>query len=80
MQTGRALLLLFLSVATALALVNFETMLAFLTILRLRDPGGSHSEEENMSHPEEYDVVVLGSGAAGKLLAWTLASQGKRWR
>src|SRR5258708_37647303 len=34
--------------------------------------------EERMSHPEEYDVVVLGSGAAGKLLAWTLAAQGKR--
>src|SRR5262245_20916800 len=31
-----------------------------------------------MSHPEEYDVVVLGSGAPGKLLAWTLAAQGKR--
>jgi pyruvate/2-oxoglutarate dehydrogenase complex dihydrolipoamide dehydrogenase (E3) component len=31
-----------------------------------------------MSHPEEYDLVVLGSGAPGKLLAWTLASQGKR--
>src|SRR5437764_5596231 len=31
-----------------------------------------------MSHPEEYDVVVLGSGAPGKLLAWTLASQGRR--
>jgi pyruvate/2-oxoglutarate dehydrogenase complex dihydrolipoamide dehydrogenase (E3) component len=31
-----------------------------------------------MSLPEEYDVVVLGSGAAGKLLAWTLASRGKR--
>src|SRR3954471_1384976 len=31
-----------------------------------------------MSQPEEYDVVVLGSGAPGKLLAWTLASQGKR--
>ena len=31
-----------------------------------------------MSHPEEYDVLVLGSGAAGKLLAWTLASQGRR--
>ena len=30
-----------------------------------------------MSHPEEYDVVVLGSGR-GKFLAWTLASQGKR--
>jgi pyruvate/2-oxoglutarate dehydrogenase complex dihydrolipoamide dehydrogenase (E3) component len=31
-----------------------------------------------MSNPEEYDVVVLGSGAPGKLLAWTLASQGRR--
>src|SRR6266436_4416565 len=31
-----------------------------------------------MAHPDEYDVVVLGSGAGGKLLAWTLASQGKR--
>jgi pyruvate/2-oxoglutarate dehydrogenase complex dihydrolipoamide dehydrogenase (E3) component len=31
-----------------------------------------------MSNPEEYDVVVLGSGAGGKLLSWTLASQGKR--
>src|ERR1700761_1318829 len=31
-----------------------------------------------MSNLEEYDVLVLGSGAPGKLLAWTLASQGKR--
>ena len=31
-----------------------------------------------MSHPEEYEVVILGSGAPGKLLAWTLAAQGKR--
>src|SRR4051812_38105047 len=31
-----------------------------------------------MSQPEQYDVVVLGSGAPGKLLAWTLASRGKR--
>jgi pyruvate/2-oxoglutarate dehydrogenase complex dihydrolipoamide dehydrogenase (E3) component len=30
-----------------------------------------------MSHPKEYDFVILGSGAPGKLLAWTLASQGK---
>jgi len=27
-----------------------------------------------MSAAEEYDLVVLGSGAPGKLLAWTLAS------
>jgi pyruvate/2-oxoglutarate dehydrogenase complex dihydrolipoamide dehydrogenase (E3) component len=31
-----------------------------------------------MSKPEEYDVVILGSGAPGKLLGWTLASQGRR--
>ena len=31
-----------------------------------------------MSVAEEYDLVILGSGAPGKLLAWTLASQGKR--
>jgi pyruvate/2-oxoglutarate dehydrogenase complex dihydrolipoamide dehydrogenase (E3) component len=35
-------------------------------------------KEENVTHPENYDVVVLGSGAPGKLLAWTLASQGRR--
>ncbi|MBY0527311.1 MAG: FAD-dependent oxidoreductase [Gemmataceae bacterium] len=27
---------------------------------------------------EDYDLVVLGSGEAGKYLAWTLASQGKK--
>ena len=31
-----------------------------------------------MPNPEEYDVVVLGSGAPGKLIAWTLASRGQR--
>src|SRR4051794_7542130 len=30
------------------------------------------------SMAEEYDIVVLGSGEAGKYLAWTLASQGKK--
>ena len=28
--------------------------------------------------PDEYDFLVLGSGEAGKYLAWTLAKQGKR--
>lgn len=36
------------------------------------------SKKTNESHPEKYDVVVLGSGAGGKLLAWTLGKQGKR--
>ena len=31
-----------------------------------------------MANVEEYDLVVLGSGKAGKLLAWTLAAEGKR--
>ena len=31
-----------------------------------------------MANIEEYDLVVLGSGKAGKLLAWTLAAEGKR--
>ena len=30
------------------------------------------------SQPEEYDVVVLGSGEAGKYIAWTMAKEGKR--
>jgi pyruvate/2-oxoglutarate dehydrogenase complex dihydrolipoamide dehydrogenase (E3) component len=32
----------------------------------------------NMPQPERYEVLVLGSGAGGKLLAWHLASSGKR--
>src|SRR5437667_3234243 len=28
--------------------------------------------------PEEYDLLVLGSGAAGKLLSWTLAKKGMK--
>ena len=31
-----------------------------------------------MANPEEYDLVVLGSGEAGKILAWTLAAEGQR--
>ena len=31
-----------------------------------------------MSQIEQYDVVILGSGAGGKLLSWSLASQGKK--
>ena len=31
-----------------------------------------------MKNTEEYDLVVLGSGEAGKYIAWTLAAQGQR--
>jgi pyruvate/2-oxoglutarate dehydrogenase complex dihydrolipoamide dehydrogenase (E3) component len=32
----------------------------------------------SMSQPEKYEVLVLGSGAGGKLLAWHLAAAGRR--
>ena len=31
-----------------------------------------------MKPAEKYDVVVLGSGTAGKLMAWTMAKEGRR--
>src|SRR5437660_2613734 len=31
-----------------------------------------------MSEPERYEVLVLGSGAGGKLLAWHMAQSGRR--
>ena len=31
-----------------------------------------------MSEPEHFDVVILGSGQGGKLLAWRLATSGKK--
>jgi pyruvate/2-oxoglutarate dehydrogenase complex dihydrolipoamide dehydrogenase (E3) component len=31
-----------------------------------------------MTNPKEYDLVILGSGEAGKYLAWALAAQGRR--
>jgi len=31
-----------------------------------------------ISQPEEYDLLVLGSGEAGKYLAWTLAKKGMK--
>jgi len=31
-----------------------------------------------MKTAEKYDVVVLGSGTAGKLMGWTMAKEGRR--
>jgi len=31
-----------------------------------------------MAQTERYDVLVLGSGAGGKLIAWHLAQSGRR--
>ena len=39
---------------------------------------GFSTQLPRKTDPEEYDLVVLGSGAGGKLAAWTLAQQGQR--
>ena len=31
-----------------------------------------------MSQPEQYDVLILGSGGGGKLTAWQMARSGRR--
>ena len=33
---------------------------------------------ESRAQIEDYDLVILGSGAGSKLLAWTFAGSGKR--
>src|SRR5580658_4063209 len=38
----------------------------------------SKKSQNIASQPEEYDLLVLGSGAAGKLTAWTLAKEGMK--
>ena len=36
------------------------------------------AQRESTSRPERFDVVILGSGQGGKLLAWSLARSGKK--
>ena len=38
----------------------------------------SSAQSAKQNSPEEYDLVILGSGAGGKLAAWTSAKQGRR--
>lgn len=35
-------------------------------------------QQRTRSNPEEYDLLVLGSGTGGKLIAWSLAKQGMK--
>jgi pyruvate/2-oxoglutarate dehydrogenase complex dihydrolipoamide dehydrogenase (E3) component len=39
--------------------------------------GGDRNMNSTIIQPEEYDLVVLGSGEAGKYIAWTMAKQGQ---
>src|SRR6266481_3799948 len=41
-------------------------------------PREQEYQQRTRSKPEEYDLLVLGSGTAGKLIAWTLAKEGMK--
>lgn len=36
------------------------------------------AEASGIPEPEEYDLVIIGSGTGAKLSAWTFASRGQR--
>jgi alkyl hydroperoxide reductase subunit AhpF len=40
--------------------------------------GGQLKEIKPMNAAENFDVLVLGGGTAGKLAAWTMAKEGRR--
>src|SRR5215831_10068052 len=42
------------------------------------NPRKQQHQEQLRSKSEEYDLLILGSGVAGKLLSWTLAKQGMK--
>src|SRR5215475_1463661 len=42
------------------------------------NPRMQEHQTQAHSKPEQYDLLILGSGVAGKLLSWTLAKQGMK--
>jgi len=40
--------------------------------------GNTSPSSAEIASTEEYDIVIIGSGAGGKLIAWTFASEGQR--
>src|SRR3989442_14887787 len=42
------------------------------------NPRKQEHQEQARSKPEDYDLLILGSGAAGKLISWTLAKKGMK--
>src|SRR5437899_9949701 len=46
--------------------------------LENRETAGKPGKPARTNEGEEYDLLILGSGAAGKLLSWTLARKGMK--
>ena len=40
--------------------------------------GNSSTKSSGSPVAEEYDIVIIGSGAGAKLAAWTFGAEGKR--
>src|ERR1700724_2605719 len=53
------------------------TLSGLTRCLALRSSNRS-DEMDRMNAAEKYDVLVLGGGTAGKVIAWTMAKQGRR--
>src|SRR5580700_6264331 len=45
---------------------------------QLGSPNRPSMETMHMKTAEKYDVLVFGGGTAGKVMAWTMAKEGKR--
>ena len=41
----------------------------------MRLPRAEHGKNAEMPHTEKYEVLIIGSGEAGKYLAWTMGKQ-----
>jgi pyruvate/2-oxoglutarate dehydrogenase complex dihydrolipoamide dehydrogenase (E3) component len=66
-----------------LTLFLISAVLAWTELLRhnnVHHQGAAehHPRRRIMANAERYDLLVLGSGEAGKYLAWTLAAEGKK--
>src|SRR5271155_1110088 len=44
----------------------------------VRQSSSPQEMKPRAASPEQYDIVILGSGAGGKLIAWTSAQKGQR--
>jgi pyruvate/2-oxoglutarate dehydrogenase complex dihydrolipoamide dehydrogenase (E3) component len=59
-----------------------EAYIADGRLIMFRLEGGvgvkQHRMEKAMAEPERYDTLVLGSGTGGKLVAWQMATTGRR--
>jgi pyruvate/2-oxoglutarate dehydrogenase complex dihydrolipoamide dehydrogenase (E3) component len=62
---------------------SFDTLILFRNLYERRahmntTQSDSSTQSSRKTRPEDYDLVIIGSGAGSKLAAWTFAGQGQR--